>query len=87
MDKGDCIPLWYFTNKSLENALSTYNSTDDDALTLLRHPDGMTSLIPASSTKDCDIEWEDFYIVASRMIEAMGYANWPCERIPMMLNF
>jgi hypothetical protein len=23
MDKGDCIPLWYYTNKGLKNALST----------------------------------------------------------------
>lgn len=36
MDKGDCVPLWYYTNKGLDNALSTYNSTDNDALTLLR---------------------------------------------------
>ena len=94
MDKGDCVPLWYYTNKGLDNALSTYNSTDNDALTLLRRPDGSTSLIPASSTKeskgvveDCEIEWEDFCIAAPRMIEAMGRANWPRERIQMMADF
>ena len=42
MDKGDCVPLWYYTNKGLDNTLSTYNSTDNDALTLLRHPDSST---------------------------------------------
>jgi hypothetical protein len=94
MDKGDCVPLWYYTNNGLENALSTYNSTDDDALSLLRGPDGSTSLIPASSTKeskgvveDQDLDWEDFCIAAPRMIEAMGRANWPPERIQMMSNF
>jgi hypothetical protein len=94
MDKGDCVPLWYYTNKGLENALVTYNSVDNDALTLLRRPDGSTSLIPASSTKeskgvieDRDIEWEDFCIAAPRMIEAMGRANWPPKRIQMMSNF
>ena len=94
MDKGDCIPLWYYTNKGLENALSTYNSTDDEALTLLRRPDGSTSLTPTASTKeskgvieDRDIEWEDFCIAAPRMIEAMGCANWPHEHIQMMLDF
>jgi hypothetical protein len=94
MDKGDCVPLWYYTNKGLENALTSYNSTDNDALTLLCRPDGSTSLIPASSTKeskavieDRDIEWEDFCIVAPRMIEAMGRANWPREHIQMMAHF
>jgi hypothetical protein len=94
MDKGDFVPLWYYTNKGLENALSSYNSTDEDALTLLRHADGSTSLIPASATKeskgvinDQDIEWEDFCIAAPRMIEAMGRANWPRERILMMSEF
>ncbi|KIM78776.1 hypothetical protein PILCRDRAFT_10994 [Piloderma croceum F 1598] len=94
MDKGDCVPLWYYTNKGLENALSTYNSTDDDALSLLRGLDGLTSLIPASSTKeskgvieDQDLDWEDFCIAAPWMIEAMGRASWPPERIQMMSNF
>jgi hypothetical protein len=94
MDKGDCVPLWYYTNKGLENALTTYNSTDDDALTLLQRADGLTSLIPASSTKeskgvveDHDLDWEEFCIAAPRMIEAMGRANWPPERIQMMSNF
>jgi hypothetical protein len=94
MDKGDFVPLWYYSNKGLENTLSTYNSTEEDALTLLRRSDGSTSLIPASSTKeskgiinDQDIEWEDFCITAPRMIEAMGHANWPRERILMMSDF
>ena len=94
MDKGDCVPLWYYTNKGLKNALSTYNSTDDDTLSLLRGPDGSTSLIPASSTKeskgvvnDQDLDWEDFCIAAPQMIEAMGRASLPPEHIQMMSNF
>ena len=94
MDKGNCIPLWYYTNKGLENTLATYNSTDNDTLTLLCWPDGSTSLIPASSTKeskgvvkDHDIEWEDFCIAALWMIEAMGRANWPNECIQLMVHF
>ena len=51
IDKGDCVPLWYYTNKGLENALVTYNLVDNDALTLLCRPNGSTSLIPVSSTK------------------------------------
>ena len=94
MDKGDCVPLWYYTNKGLENVLATYNSTDNDALTLFCRPDGSTSLIPASSTKeskgvveDHDLEWEDFCIAAPQMIEAMGRANWPHKCIQMMAHF
>jgi len=71
MDKGDCVPLWYYTNKGLENALATYDSTDNEALTLIRLPDGSTSLTPATSTKeskgvieDRNVEWEDFCIAA-----------------------
>ena len=52
MDKGDCVLLWYYTNKGLDKALSTYNSTNNDTLTLLCRPDGSTSLIPTSSTKE-----------------------------------
>ena len=52
MDKGECIPLWYYTIKGLENTLITYTSIDNDTLTLLHHPDGSTSLIPASSSKE-----------------------------------
>ena len=53
MDKGECVPLWYYTNKGLENTLIIYTSINNNTLTLLCCPDGSTSLVPASSTKDC----------------------------------
>ena len=94
MDKGEFVPLWYYTNKGLENALVTYSSTDNDTLTILCHADGSTSLIPASSTReskgmvdDRDIKWEDFCITAPRMIEVMARANWPPECTQMMVSF
>ena len=55
MNKGDCVPLWYYINKGLMNALFTYNSTENDALSLLQGPDGSTSLISASSTKESKV--------------------------------
>jgi hypothetical protein len=94
LDKGDFVPLWYYTNKGLEDALHSYNTTDDDSLTLFRQDDGSTSLIPATSSKDSknavedpDITWEDFCIAGPRMIDAMGRADWPPERIQMMAIF
>ena len=82
MDKSKHVPLWYYTNKGLENALATYTYTNNDALTMLCHTDRSTSLIPASFTKeskgvtkDHDIEWEDFCIATPWMIKAMRRAN------------
>lgn len=78
--------MCYYTNKGLESVLTTYTSADSNALTMLYCLDGSTSLIPTSSTREskgvidnCDIEWEDFCIAALCMIEAMGWASWPCE--------
>ena len=94
MDKGECIPLWYYTNRGLENALTTYTSITNDTLTLLCHPDGSTSLIPASSSKESkgvinnwDIEWEEFCTTAPQMIKAIGKAYWLHDHIQMMANF
>ena len=83
IDKGECVPLLYYTNKGLENAL-----------TLLHYPDSSTLLIPASSTKESrgiidnqDIKWDNFCIAAPQMIEAIGRANWPHNHIQIMVNF
>ena len=94
MEKEDYVPLWYYTNAGLDDALKSYTNIDDDTLSLLRRPDGSTSIIPASSARDAkaviedqDIPWEEFCIAAPRMIEAMGRAKWPPERIVMMGQF
>lgn len=94
MEKGDYVPLWYYTNAGLDDALKSYNNIDEDALSLLRRSDGSTSIIPASSTRDAraviedqEISWDDFCIAAPRMIEAMGRSDWPRERITMMGEF
>ena len=94
MDKGEYVPLWYFTNRGLRHALQTYHAVSDEAMTLVQGADGSTSLIPASSSSDAkgviddqDIEFEEFCIASSRMVEAMGAADWPAERIRMMATF
>ena len=82
MDKGEFVPLWYYTNKGLESTLSTYSSTDINALTLLHHPNSSTSLISTSSFKeskgiieDHNLKWEEFCIATPRMVDAMSQAN------------
>ena len=94
MDKGEYVPIWYYTNRGLEDALRSYDTADDDAMTILKNDDGSTSLIPTASAKDSkrlvnnqDLGWEDFCVAAPRMIEAMGRADWPQPRIRMMAAF
>ena len=67
MDKGKFIPLWYCINKGLKNALSTYNSTNNNALSLHSQLNGLTALIPTMATKESKgvvkdhlLDWEDF---------------------------
>jgi hypothetical protein len=94
MDRGEYVPLWYYTNSGLRHALQSYHKVNDEAMTLIQGPDGSTSLIPTASSADAkglvddqDIDFEDFCIASSRMVEAMGASDWPPERIRMMTAF
>jgi hypothetical protein len=94
MDKGDYIPLWYYSNTGLDDASKAFSILDEDALTLVRKEDGSSSLVPALSSKesrgvveDHNLSWDDFCIAAPRMIQAMNRAEWPTERIVMMTEF
>jgi hypothetical protein len=94
MEKGEYVPLWYYTNKGLQHALLSYHKANDEAMALVQRPDGSTSLIPAAASSDAkgviddqDIEFEEFCIASSRMVEAMGIAEWPADRIRMMTTF
>jgi hypothetical protein len=94
MDKGDYIPLWYYSNAGLDDASKAFSILDEDALTLVRKEDGSSSLVPALSSKesrgvveDHNLSWDDFCIAAPRMIQAMNRAEWPTERIVMMTEF
>lgn len=94
MEKGLYVELWYYTNAGLDDALRSSNTNDDEAMVMLRQPDGSTSWIPAASTKnatgvrdDKDILWEDFCQAVPRMILAMEEADWPRDRVMMLAQF
>ena len=52
MDKGDYIPLWYFTNAGLYDAAKAFSILEEDALSLVKRDDGLTSLVPALASKE-----------------------------------
>lgn len=94
LQKGGYVPLWYWTNKGLEHARNTFNSTEEDAMSFLQEADGSISLVPAYSSKDAktalddqELDWEQFSISASRMLNAMTHAGWPQEWVTMMASF
>ena len=52
MDKGDDVPLWYFTNAGLGDAAMAFSILEEDALSLVKRDDGSTSFVPALSSKE-----------------------------------
>ena len=94
MDKGDYVPLWYFTNASLDDAAKAFSILEEDALSLVKRDDGLTSLVPALSLKDSrsvvedsKLAWDDFCIAALCMILVMSQSEWPPDQIMMMMEF
>lgn len=94
LEKGEYVPLWYFTNAGLDDAMKSFNIVDEDALSIVRREDGSTALVPSLTSReskalvgDQSLSWEDFSIAAPRMIEAMSRARWPNERVQMMASF
>jgi hypothetical protein len=94
MEKGLYVELWYYTNAGLDEAFRNSNSVDDEAMTMIRLPNGSSSWAPAASTRtasnlteDRNILWEDFCQAAPRMIVAMEEADWPQERVAMLAKF
>ncbi|KAF8802921.1 hypothetical protein BYT27DRAFT_7260679, partial [Phlegmacium glaucopus] len=80
--------------RALHDAVQTSNTTDDEAMVMLRQPDGITSWVPAASARDGngviddkDISWEDFCQAAPQMIVAMEEADWPQDRVVMLAKF
>ena len=94
MDKGDYVPLWYFTNAGLDNAVKAFSILEEDALLLVKRDGGSTSLVLALSSKDSrsvvedrKLAWDDFCIAALHMISAMSQSEWPPDWITMMMEF
>ena len=94
MDKGDYVPLWYFTNARLDDASKAFNILEEDTLSFIKRGDGSTSLVPAllskeyrNVVKDSNLSWDEFCIAAPHMILAMSWLEWPPDRIAMMVEF
>ena len=67
MDKGDYVPLWYFTNAGLDDTAKAFSILEEDVLLLVKRDDGSTSLIPTLASKesrsvveDSKLAWDDF---------------------------
>jgi hypothetical protein len=94
MEKGLYVELWYYTNAGLDDAFRNSNTVDDEAMMMVRLPNGSTSWVPAASTRvasgvieDKNILWEDFCQACPRMIVAMEEADWPQDRVAMLAKF
>jgi hypothetical protein len=93
LEKGLFVEMWYYTNAGLDEALRNSSAMDDEAMTMLRLPNGSTSWVPASARAansvldDKNILWEDFCQAAPCMVLAMEEANWPKERVKMLAQF
>ena len=94
MDKGDYIPLWYFTNVGLDDAAKAFSILEEDVLLLVKRDDRSTSLVPALASKesrsvveDSKLLWDDFCIAAPHMIFIMSRSEWPPDWITMMTDF
>ena len=93
-DKGDYVPLWYFTNARLDNTAKAFSILEEDVLSLVKRDDGSTSLVSALSSKesrsvveDNKLSWDDFCIAAPHMISAISWSEWPPDQINMMTKF
>ncbi|KIM81801.1 hypothetical protein PILCRDRAFT_88950 [Piloderma croceum F 1598] len=77
-----------------EDATRSFNIVDKEALSLIRHEDGSTLLVPSLTSKESKaviedqfLSWEEFFIAAPRVINTMSRARWPNDRIKMTANF
>ena len=92
--RGDYCPLWYWTKNGIDEANKSFISSDTEAYNFVRDENGNTTLTPAIPTResnavipDSKLPFDDFLVAIPRMIEAMGQAQWPPERLVMMSRF
>ena len=77
MDMGQYVPLWYYTNTGLANQM-TFDTVDEDALTIMTGPDGITTAVQATSSReskglveDHNLIFKQFQLAALCMLMAM----------------
>lgn len=94
LEKGEYAQLWYWTNNGTKSARHTYNNVDQDAMTMRKSDDGSMIWMPASISKetkglveDQGLTLEEFCTATPRMLDAMMRADWPKERVQMMMAF
>ncbi|KAG9224275.1 hypothetical protein CCMSSC00406_0004774 [Pleurotus cornucopiae] len=92
--KGLYVELWYYTNAGLAHASKESHSVEDEAMTMIRGPDGTHSWIPVSAAKgasaaipDRSLTWEEFCHSSARIVTAMDKASWPKDHIDMFIKF
>ena len=93
MDKGEYVPIWFYTKAGLENAKS-FVALDNNALTLATNSDGTTMAVPFTHSrdvkgmvKDHNLTMDQFQVGAMQMLIAMKQANSPLNCIKMMEAF
>lgn len=80
-------------NTGLANQ-TTFNTVDEDALTIVTSTDGITTAICTTSLKelkglveDHNLTFEQFQVAALHMLMAMQQSEWPSNPIIMMEMF
>ncbi|KAG1731059.1 uncharacterized protein EDB91DRAFT_1085183 [Suillus paluster] len=93
IDKGEYMELWYFTNDGLDEAHAK-KTIDDDAMIMSKMADSSTAWVSSASTcntcsvmDDQNISFENSCQACPCFITAMEEADWPEDRVRMMVIF
>ncbi|KAG2093715.1 uncharacterized protein F5147DRAFT_657337 [Suillus discolor] len=93
IDKGHFVELYYWTNTSLEEALFSYSTKDDEGL-IPSEQDGTTVWISAAASKpskhvvpDRFLSPIDFTQAIPRIVAALEERDWPNQRVLMLARF
>ncbi|KAG6370574.1 hypothetical protein JVT61DRAFT_11370 [Boletus reticuloceps] len=95
LQKGEYIPLYFFTNKGLADAQSVSHSVDDEAYAVRPEgEDGLHAFVSIAAAKikphiivDQDLTWSQIDEATHRMLQAMKEAHWPADRVDAMFQF
>lgn len=94
LKEGNWVPLYYWTDKGLDDAKDSRLLMDGEMMSPIRVPSNSISIVPTrllkeyrSVLKDQDLDFEEFSIACLRSINAMREVGWPEERVKMMEQF
>ena len=93
MELGQYVPLWYYTNAGLANQ-TMFDSTNEDVLTIITGPNGLTTAVQATNLQeskglieDHNLTFEQFQLAMLHMLTTMHQPAWPKGCIDMMETF